>query len=80
MGKGSMVVMRLSPDQALDSRDTLAKALYAKLFDWTIQQVNKNLLQGASPLAIGLLDIFGFEVFETNSFEQLCINYRSRLH
>jgi myosin heavy subunit len=76
MGKGSMVAMKLSPDQAFDGRDTLAKALFSNMFDWTIQKVNENLVCGPAPYAIGILDIFGFEVFEINSFEQLCINYR----
>ena len=76
MGKGSMIAMKLSPDQALDGRDTLAKALFSNMFDWTIKKVNENLVGGAAPYAIGILDIFGFEVFDVNSFEQLCINYR----
>jgi myosin heavy subunit len=46
------------------------------MFDWTITKVNENLICGPAPYAIGILDIFGFEVFEVNSFEQLCINYR----
>ena len=57
-------------------RDSLAKMIYSNLFDWTIQQVNKSLIGATSRLlSIGILDIFGFEVFDTNSFEQLCINY-----
>jgi hypothetical protein len=75
MGRGSMVSMKLSVAQAIDSRDTLAKSLYSNLFDWTIQRVNATLKTEHSPFSIGILDIFGFEVFELNSFEQLCINY-----
>ena len=75
MGRGSVVSMKLSVSQAEDSRDTLAKSLYSNLFDWTIQQVNATLKTEFSPFSIGILDIFGFEVFELNSFEQLCINY-----
>jgi myosin heavy subunit len=76
MGKGSLVAMKLDVAQAIDGRDTLSKALYSNLFDWIIKKVNENLsCLVAAPYAIGILDIFGFEVFELNSFEQLCINY-----
>lgn len=75
MGRGSVVSMKLSVSQANDSRDTLSKSLYSYLFDWTIRAVNQTLKTGEPPYSIGILDIFGFEVFELNSFEQLCINY-----
>lgn len=72
-------VVPLTAEQAIDSRDALAKALYAWLFDWVVAQVNVKLRAdgGASGggTSISILDIFGFEVFEHNSFEQLCINY-----
>ena len=63
--------------QAAHSRDALVKAVYVNLFDWLVGQINGSLegdSEGA-PSFIGILDIYGFEVFETNSFEQLCINY-----
>ncbi len=75
MGRGSVVEIKLNVNQALDSRDTLSKALYGNLFDWTIRTVNSTLKTVESPYFIGILDIFGFEIFELNSFEQLCINY-----
>lgn len=75
MGRGSVVSIKLTPDQALDSKDTLAKALYSNMFDWIIYMVNQSLKTHGSAHSIGILDIFGFEVFEVNSFEQLCINY-----
>ncbi|CAM9308132.1 myosin-10-like isoform X2 [Lampetra fluviatilis] len=57
--------------------EALAKATYERLFRWLVQRLNKALdrtkRQGAS--FIGILDIAGFEIFELNSFEQLCINY-----
>ncbi|CAM4793576.1 unnamed protein product [Rotaria magnacalcarata] len=61
-------------------RDALSKALYERLFEWLIKYINKTLSQDDSkrienPCIIGVLDIYGFEVFENNSFEQLCINY-----
>jgi myosin-1 len=55
----------------------LAKALYSRLFDWIIGKVNAALGWATDPscLVIGILDIYGFEIFERNGFEQFCINY-----
>nr|XP_053650160.1 unconventional myosin-Va-like isoform X2 [Cherax quadricarinatus] len=62
--------------EATFSRDALAKHIYAKLFDWIVKQINKCFAATAKPSRfIGVLDIYGFETFETNSFEQFCINY-----
>jgi myosin heavy subunit len=63
--------------QAEDSRDGLAKALYGKLFDYITDLINKGIAAvktGELVNSIGVLDIFGFEIFKVNSFEQLCIN------
>lgn len=76
-------VMRKSHNiqQADFGRDALAKAIYDRLFTWIIQRINKSILvPGANAhkrfnKVIGVLDIYGFEVFECNSFEQFCINY-----
>jgi myosin heavy subunit len=65
---------------AIDSRDSLAKFIYGRLFDWIVQRVNKSM--GTAPKGcnyIGILDIFGFEIFKKNSFEQLCINYTNEM-
>jgi len=64
-------------DGALYSRDALAKALYSRLFDWIIAQVNTALGWYSDPnaLVLGILDIYGFEIFQKNGFEQFCINY-----
>ena len=73
-----VVTVLFNPSQAADNRDTLAKSLYGLLFDWIIGYVNDTLRDSCDPStshSIGILDIFGFEVFEVNSFEQLCINY-----
>ncbi|CBZ51826.1 hypothetical protein NCLIV_016180 [Neospora caninum Liverpool] len=60
---------------ALINRDSLAKAVYEKLFDWVVRRVNVTIEppQGFG-IFMGMLDIFGFEVFEHNSLEQLLIN------
>lgn len=75
------VCMKLSAAQANNARDALAKALYGRLFDWMVTKINHFLRMDDSEKAkgglhfIGILDIFGFEVFPKNSFEQLCINF-----
>ncbi|CAE8729512.1 unnamed protein product, partial [Polarella glacialis] len=60
------------------TRHSLAKVVYAKLFDWLVWRINESISnrgQQKDLRRIGLLDIYGFEVFEWNSFEQLCINF-----
>jgi hypothetical protein len=67
----------LTVEKAVDSRNAMAKAMYGRMFDWLVQRVNQAM-EGSLKLSenvIGVLDIFGFEIFERNSFEQLCINY-----
>ena len=75
--RGSIVNKPLNAQQAGEARDVLAKALFGAMFDWLVAQCNRSLQveEGASGLFIGILDIFGFEIFDVNSFEQLCINY-----
>ncbi|KAG7396124.1 hypothetical protein PHYBOEH_002779 [Phytophthora boehmeriae] len=66
----------LNDEQASDLRDALAKGMYTQLFDWLVHRINKAICSTNNVKThIGLLDIFGFESFETNGFEQLCINY-----
>ncbi|CAK9264759.1 unnamed protein product [Sphagnum jensenii] len=74
---GDDIVQRLTYEQATDSRDALAKAIYASLFDWLVDRINKSLEVGKrrTGRSISILDIYGFESFKRNSFEQLCINY-----
>jgi len=72
----------VTADVACNVRDGLAKAMYQRVFAWMVMRVNANLaiLQVDDGLSrarffIGILDIFGFEIFEENSLEQLCINF-----
>nr|XP_057931095.1 unconventional myosin-Vc isoform X2 [Doryrhamphus excisus] len=70
------VVKPLHRDRAVNSRDALAKRTYAHLFDCIINRINKALqVPGKQHAFIGVLDIYGFETFDINSFEQFCINY-----
>ncbi|XP_020231511.1 myosin-9 isoform X2 [Cajanus cajan] len=66
----------LDPLGAAVSRDGLAKMLYSRLFDWLVHKINSSIGQDpSSKCLIGVLDIYGFESFQTNSFEQFCINF-----
>lgn len=75
----------LKPDAAQDAADSLAKMLYSGCFVWLVDRINDAIVGGNGTMtlggggeasnAIGILDIFGFENFEVNSFEQLCINW-----
>uniref|UniRef100_A0A7N8X613 Myosin VA n=1 Tax=Mastacembelus armatus TaxID=205130 RepID=A0A7N8X613_9TELE len=61
---------------AVNGRDALAKHIYARLFNWIVGSINNALKSAAKQHSfIGVLDIYGFETFDVNSFEQFCINY-----
>ncbi|KAF8788252.1 unconventional myosin-Va-like isoform X3 [Argiope bruennichi] len=71
-----VITMPLPHTQALFARDALAKHIYSQLFEWIVTQINKSLASNKKVHKfIGVLDIYGFETFEINSFEQFCINY-----
>jgi myosin heavy subunit len=72
-----VIQIPLNVKQAQDLRDAMAKEIYRLIFDFLVRRVNETIFNGPgeSGLSIGVLDIFGFELFEVNSFEQLCINY-----
>lgn len=66
----------MNVEQAIGARDALAKHIYAELFNWIVTGINNSLQSQNKPQCfIGVLDIYGFETFEINSFEQFCINY-----
>ncbi|XP_061883742.1 si:zfos-588f8.1 isoform X5 [Entelurus aequoreus] len=75
------LILPYSHSEAITARDSMAKSLYSALFDWIVLRINHALLnkrdmeESVPRLSIGVLDIFGFEDFQTNSFEQFCINY-----
>ncbi|KAF8481322.1 P-loop containing nucleoside triphosphate hydrolase protein [Russula ochroleuca] len=74
--RGSVYDVPLNPAQATSGRDALAKAIYNNLFEWIVSRINISMKpRGTTSQLIGILDIFGFEIFEENCFEQLCINY-----
>ncbi|XP_077250914.1 myosin-8-like isoform X2 [Tasmannia lanceolata] len=69
------ITKSLDPESATQSRDALAKTVYSRLFDWLVTKINSSIGQDPdSKCLIGVLDIYGFESFKTNSFEQFCIN------
>ncbi|XP_053118711.1 myosin-IIIa isoform X3 [Hemicordylus capensis] len=78
--RGETIIRPNTMEKASDVRDATAKALYGRLFSWIVNHINmllkpdKFLSESDDGLNIGILDIFGFENFKKNSFEQLCIN------
>lgn len=76
--RSEKIVSNLSVTQSQVVRDSVAKFIYANLFDWLVTLINKSLSCPQTDLIanfIGVLDIYGFEHFQKNSFEQFCINY-----
>jgi myosin heavy subunit len=69
------ISINLTRLQALTARDSFCKYIYHALFEWLVSCINASLPCHNSAAFIGILDIAGFEIFEDNSFEQLCINY-----
>ena len=86
--RGTEMSKSLIPSDAEKARDSMIKGVYGKMFDWLVLRVNGSLKpdvvkergelssdKNDDTCVIGVLDIFGFEIFEHNSFEQLCINF-----
>ncbi|XP_062566221.1 myosin-IIIa-like [Saccostrea cucullata] len=78
--RGERIIKMKSVSEASDGRDALCKALYSRLFSWIVQKINdalhaeENGQRPADAGVISILDMAGFENFQLNSFEQLCIN------
>eukprot|EP00124_Ichthyophonus_hoferi_P004680 Ihof_evm2s546 gene=Ihof_evmTU2s546 len=71
-----VMIKTATKTQAISVCHAFAKHLYATIFDWIVVRINKVLQSShQSGRFIGVLDIYGFELFQTNSFEQFCINY-----
>ena len=77
--RGEKIQSNLTQQQALVVRDSVAKFIYSALFDWLVENINAGLateeVNSRASTFIGVLDIYGFEHFAKNSFEQFCINY-----
>lgn len=73
---GKVIVQQQNVEQVRDKRDALAKGIYSSLFLWLVSELNRTISRTQDKWGfIGVLDIYGFEKFEWNTFEQLCINY-----
>ncbi|KAJ5736599.1 uncharacterized protein N7483_001724 [Penicillium malachiteum] len=77
--RGEKITSNLTQQQATVVRDSVAKFIYSSLFDWLVDKINRGLATDEViervKTFIGVLDIYGFEHFAKNSFEQFCINY-----
>ncbi|XP_070771513.1 unconventional myosin-XV [Enoplosus armatus] len=69
------ILTPLTVESAVDARDAVAKILYSLLFSWLTERINGRVYPRNEALSISILDIYGFEELQVNSFEQLCINY-----
>ncbi|KAI4286711.1 MAG: hypothetical protein L6R35_004034 [Caloplaca aegaea] len=77
--RGERIMSNLTQQQAIVVRDSVAKFIYSSVFDWLVESINSGLateeVNSRANSFIGVLDIYGFEHFAKNSFEQFCINY-----
>ncbi|KAL1518830.1 hypothetical protein AB1Y20_003107 [Prymnesium parvum] len=77
IGENETATAMMRAEQCANTRDAISRALYSSLFDHVVSRINVSLREGEPEEGryIGVLDIFGFENFAMNSFEQLCINF-----
>lgn len=79
--RGDIMRKEHTESEASYGRDAFAKAVYDRLFSWIVERINSEIAVDSrsqkmySSSLIGVLDIYGFEIFDNNSFEQFCINY-----
>lgn len=71
---GEIIKIKMSKEECIKSRNSLSMKLYSCVFDFIVENINTSLKSNCNNF-IGILDIFGFESFKLNSFEQFCINY-----
>jgi len=80
-GRGEVINKNHSKTEAQFGRDAFAKAIYEHMFSWIVTRINevievsRDIIKYGKGTVIGVLDIYGFEIFDNNSFEQFCINY-----
>ncbi|XP_063311934.1 unconventional myosin-If isoform X1 [Pelobates fuscus] len=74
-GRSESITVTLNVEQATYTRDALSKALYARVFDYLVEAINRAMQKPHEEYSIGVLDIYGFEIFQKNGFEQFCINF-----
>ncbi|CAH1788197.1 unnamed protein product [Owenia fusiformis] len=78
---GEVMDKQLTVPQAEYAKDAFAKAIYERMFTWIVSRINQaieiksDVIKHGRNTVIGVLDIYGFEIFDNNSFEQFCINY-----
>ncbi|XP_036702708.1 unconventional myosin-If isoform X3 [Balaenoptera musculus] len=74
-GRSESIDVTLNVEQAAYTRDALAKGLYSRLFNFLVEAINRAMQKPQEEYSIGVLDIYGFEIFQKNGFEQFCINF-----
>ncbi|XP_071965798.1 unconventional myosin-Ie-like isoform X2 [Antedon mediterranea] len=74
-GQQESIEVTLNVEQAAYTRDALAKAVHARIFDYLVKSINTAMANDKKRVNIGVLDIYGFEIFQKNGFEQFCINF-----
>ncbi|XP_067874013.1 unconventional myosin-Ie isoform X1 [Heterodontus francisci] len=74
-GRSETINVTLNVEQACYTRDALSKALHSHIFDYLVDSINKAMEKDHEEYNIGVLDIYGFEIFQKNGFEQFCINF-----